>query len=586
MSDGDCDDCDANIHPGAAEIPYNRRDDDCDSSTRDDDLDGDGHLAPPTGADCDDANPFVYPGAAEHCGDGIDQDCDGEDLACTPVDGDGDGYTVAAGDCDDRNPSIHPGATEVPYNGLDDDCDPLTRDDDLDGDGHRAIATGGGDCDDTSPSVYPGASEIPYDGIDQDCRDGDLVDVDDDGHDASMVGGDDCNDHDAAIHPGAIERPYDGTDQDCDGSDIVSHATVLRPNGYSYGAAIVGGTEGFMVAYRDDSTSTHRLYARAVSRTGVASPAVMLRSSSSNILGPALARLRSGQYVLAWGESRSSDGGVTIHALTIDRSAAVIAGGTTPLATVVGPGPDVGFGTPTGGLAAIGNGSGQALVHHQVTTADGAVTDGFVLVSSTSFTTAPASGACTGDAAGNLIGIAGILDVDYDVRGSSFVASCGVGGEPVVYNLSTAGVASAPYALGSYSSTSPRAATAWNGSRYLTVLSPWISSTFGASIQRYASLPPTGPRVDLGPSGSGSWFATDVVAVGSSWALLSQDLAFGNATLSVRWVDSAGAVGPAIPIHAPGPGIGASWVVAASSGSEAYVLGGDSSGLIGILVRP
>ena len=68
------------------------------------DADGDGVPAP---TDCDDGDGGVYPGAAEVPYDGVDQDCDGADL--TDVDGDGhDALRVGGGDCADGDPSIHP----------------------------------------------------------------------------------------------------------------------------------------------------------------------------------------------------------------------------------------------------------------------------------------------------------------------------------------------------------------------------------------------------------------------------------------------------------------------------------------------
>ncbi|GAB4343177.1 MAG: hypothetical protein Kow0099_21420 [Candidatus Abyssubacteria bacterium] len=83
-SDVDCDDNNPAVNPGAAEIPYNGIDDDCNPATPDDDLDGDGFNQ---GNDCDDNNAAVNPGAAEVCDDGIDNDCDGlvdaNDSDCT-----------------------------------------------------------------------------------------------------------------------------------------------------------------------------------------------------------------------------------------------------------------------------------------------------------------------------------------------------------------------------------------------------------------------------------------------------------------------------------------------------------------------
>jgi len=88
------------------------------------DNDGDGYTV--AQGDCDDNNTNLYPGANDVCGDGVDQDCDGSDEACPiviPLDDDGDGYTVAQGDCDDNNVNVNPGATETCGDGVDQDCD-------------------------------------------------------------------------------------------------------------------------------------------------------------------------------------------------------------------------------------------------------------------------------------------------------------------------------------------------------------------------------------------------------------------------------------------------------------------------------
>ena len=104
-----------------------------------DDLDCDGYSS--SEGDCDDTDPAVHPGAIEYC-NGVDDDCDNdidEDAGGVYyLDTDGDGYgdpnaTVQScdtptgvadngADCDDSDPSVHPGADEL-NNEVDDDCD-------------------------------------------------------------------------------------------------------------------------------------------------------------------------------------------------------------------------------------------------------------------------------------------------------------------------------------------------------------------------------------------------------------------------------------------------------------------------------
>ena len=105
----------------------------------DTDTDGDGYGV----NDCDDGDAEIHPGADEVC-DGADNDCDGEadedavdeEVWYLDADGDGyggvertwaceqpEGYVADATDCDDDDDTRHPDAGEVYGDGIDNDCD-------------------------------------------------------------------------------------------------------------------------------------------------------------------------------------------------------------------------------------------------------------------------------------------------------------------------------------------------------------------------------------------------------------------------------------------------------------------------------
>ena len=100
--------------------------------------------------DCNDDDATIFPGAPEICDD-LDNDCDDE--IPDRLDADGDGFDICADDCDDADPLAFPTNVET-CDAIDNDCNGVADDLDADGDG-RGICGLGSDCDDDDPDAWP-----------------------------------------------------------------------------------------------------------------------------------------------------------------------------------------------------------------------------------------------------------------------------------------------------------------------------------------------------------------------------------------------------------------------------------------------
>ncbi|MES9993284.1 MAG: putative metal-binding motif-containing protein [Candidatus Thiodiazotropha sp.] len=230
----DFDDDNAAAYPGATEDCSDGIDNDgnglvdaadpnavnCPVECTDSDMDGYAIDGGSCGAvDCNDNDASINPGAAEICSDGVDNNCNGLvdtadsnavdcPLECT--DSDGDGYSVEGGDCgavdcDDTNGDVNPGALEICDDGIDNNCNGLS--DVADG-----VCQNNDGGDDKCEVPWWRSREVRLRDYIKECLDRDRED-DDDSDD------EDEKDHDHDHDEDDDDEYRDKEDRDCDKQD-------------------------------------------------------------------------------------------------------------------------------------------------------------------------------------------------------------------------------------------------------------------------------------------------------------------------------------------------------------------------------